>query len=124
MTGAQFDRLAGIRRQEEEVLTLLNHPLRDALWDDDLNIVAMGTENTLEAVRRLEIFLDRVLFEAGSSPAYLMDRSFDGLLNDAERAFRDELKSLKQRFSDELEGSAVWHEYRKFLERLGHIDPE
>ena len=104
------------------VLTLLPQPLRDRLWDDDFDIVAMYDDTTVpesHAARRLEIFLDYLVFLTGQRPTYLLNPTYDGLLTAEERAFRDQVVAMAGENLSKLRGTPLGDELRAFLERLG-----
>ncbi len=104
------------------VLALEPNPLRDALWDDDLHLAHMSETHAVPfqtKVRSLEIFLDYLSSLASAHAGHIMDQSFETLLTDSEREFRDQLIQLKQKFSHRLGESRVWYEFERFLNALG-----
>ncbi len=104
------------------VLTLLPQPLRDRLWDDDFDILPMyddGTVSEADAARRLEIFLDYVVFLTGQRPTYLLNPTYDGLLTSAERDFRDQVVDVAADNLRTLGSTPLGDELRAFLKRLG-----
>lgn len=103
------------------VLSLVPEPLRDTLWDSELDIVPMSDDpdEKLEAARRLEILLDFVVYLTGQRPTYVMNESYESLLTADERAFRDELVGLSRQYWGRLSGTPVLDEFRAFLRRLG-----
>ncbi len=104
------------------VLTLRPEPLRDSIWGEDLDICSVTDSpnaETPDGARKLEIFLDRLLFEAGTSPAYLMDSTFEAMLTNTQVEFRDELEKLYRRFHLDLAGSTEWSQFERLLESLG-----
>lgn len=106
------------------VLTLLPELLRDRLWSDDFDIVPMFDDpkaSLADAARRLEIFLDYVVFLTGQRPTYLLNPTYDGLLTDRERDFRNEVAELA-RNTAHLGDSPLGIELRAFLKRLGAHD--
>lgn len=103
-------------------LTLRPQPLLDRLWDEDFEILPMFDTpgaTTRDAARRLEIFLDHLVFLTGQRPTYLLDKTYDGLLTEREREFRDGLTALADAHLDELRGTPLGDELKAFLRRLG-----
>ena len=73
------------------VVTLFDDPLFTDLWGDDLHVVPMAPgpaddSKTPEAIRRQAIFLDLVGFEAADLNAFLLDDSYEGMLDEPEAA--------------------------------------
>jgi hypothetical protein len=104
------------------VLTLQQDRLRDELWADELDILPMASADADDAAgsaRRLEIFLDWVVYLTGQRPTYVMNGSYESLLTDAEREFRDELLELARNYRTRLSGTLVLDEFIEFLRRLG-----
>lgn len=104
------------------VLTLVIDRLRDDLWADELDILPMSRRehaDEAEAARRLEIFLDWVVFLTGQKPTYVMNGSYESLLTPAEAEFRDELLQLARDYRERLSGTLVLEEFKEFFKRLG-----
>jgi hypothetical protein len=88
-------------------LLLERNPLLANIWRRDLHLVAMtdampDTDSFRKAARRLEIFLDRVSFQASGNTSYLLDPTYEGLLTPQEEALQGHLRQLQTR----LEGLA------------------
>jgi hypothetical protein len=129
-------RRASMRRRGEArtpfgtALTLQEDPFRPELWEEDLDFVAMSRRSAdgasaelddASAARRLEIFLDRLLADATSSAAHLLDPGYEHGLSEPERQLRDALLAFRRtarRLEPELRESPAWAPVEDFLERL------
>ena len=85
------------------VLSLVPEPLRQTLWDDELDIVPMSDDprgNLSDAARRLEILLDFVVHLTGQRPSYLMNESYESLLTPDEMAVQLATRRTRSFFED------------------------
>lgn len=80
---------------------LASDSLMTELWQRDLELIALGGDDALATAssativaRRLEIFLDRVLFTSVDHRSHLLDPSFEGVLDDDELRLRGVLRSV------------------------------
>lgn len=106
------------------VLMLRPEPLRNALFDGDLNIQSMysgtnHTEDIRHAVRQLEIFLDLVSFESATRSAFFFDKTFDAMLSERDRGFRDALLHVHATFADTPPNSIIWERFLRFMNESG-----
>lgn len=109
------------------VLTLFDDPLFDTLWSDDLTVLAMAppplspgwptAEEVDVAARRLQIFLDLLGLLAADRQAFLLDPSYQSLLDGGEPALRDALLELANRLP--ATHDATWAQVRALLDRMG-----
>jgi hypothetical protein len=78
-----------------------DNALKRELWSDQLAFASTAVPDSVgdkrAAARRLEIFLDRLLFETADTSAYLMNPAYDSLLSKEDGYLRD-------RFQEFLEG--------------------
>ena len=118
--GGQTDQRVGT------VLFLRRDPLRERLWEHDLDPVSMTTEDGAEgeAARLLEIFLDRLSWKAtrsrGGLEQLLLDERYDGMKRDAgEVALRDRLRTLAEECTPEERETAAWRTVARALSELG-----
>ena len=115
------------------MLALFEDPIFESLWSDDLDVVALAppsddpirpTGDEIEsASRQLAIFLDLVAYRASDSEAFLFDRSYDALLDDAQRGLRDALGALRDAAAGAPD-SAGWNRVREFLREYGDPDSD
>lgn len=68
--------------------------------------------------RSVEIFLDRLAFEA-ARPSYLLDDRFEGVLEEPDRALRDLLLPVVRAAGGPAAGSRAWPLVEELLGRLG-----
>jgi hypothetical protein len=77
------------------VLTIEDWPLA-TLWNDLLDVRRIGDSDLGSSARRLQIILDRVAHLATPHDAYLLDKSFENLLESAEKDIAASLGELQQ----------------------------
>ena len=110
--------------------------LRRSLWEDDLELHAMRAppadpdaagdsdgNGFVAAARRLEIFLDQLLWKSTTSAAYLLDRNYEHALSDAEKDLRAALEKIASD-RDRYRASPAWPHVRALLEHLGASLPK
>jgi NAD-dependent SIR2 family protein deacetylase len=115
------------------VLTLFDDPLLRELWGDDLDVVGVARRPTVtlgdaeeealvrEASRSLDIVLDRVALEAADVTAFLLDQSYEDMLDTSEMALRQELLELV----DQLEhGGPIGLQIEAMLSTMLRDDPK
>jgi len=102
-------------------LVLAREPFLEELWKDDLHLVSFGETSGDRAVaaRRLQIFLDHVLTGATTTVPHLLDRAYDAVLDDRERAVRDALRGLRSAVPAAAHGTAAWKRVEAFLHSVG-----
>ncbi len=103
-------------------LLLRSDDLLAELWAGDLELVSMtdaDTGTTAEAVRALEIALDRLLASVTQGASPLLDPAYDGVLTDEEREVRRLLMTLTAFASDEAKASPAWRPIADLLVGLG-----
>ncbi len=106
-------------------LALTRNPLLQELWRHDLEWVAMddssdsGSVSIADAARRLDIFLDYLLAQASSTTAHLLDRRFDGVLSDKERALRGALERFLETVPEEAWHVPAWRQVVSLVQSLG-----
>lgn len=86
----------GERRPLGTVLTLKDS-VWGRLWEDLLDVIQFGAEVGSTGPRQLQIFLDRVAYLAMPHYAYLLDRSFEGLLDEEETKIAADLQGVYER---------------------------
>lgn len=109
-------------------LTLFEDPIMHKLWGDVLHFVAMEPrprvvtpEDRARAARKLEIVLDEIAIHSADISAFLLDESYDGVLDSDERNIRKEATQLLVATrGDEHIGAAV----REMLASLTRRDPK
>lgn len=109
-------------------LTLFEDPLLQTLWGDVLHFVPMAprpdevTKDDIDrAARRLEIVLDEIAIRSADISAFLLDPTYDGVLDDGEREIRTAAIALLEATSnDEHIGAAV----QGMLSSLIRLDPK
>lgn len=111
------------------VLQLQADAVREELWKDDLHHLSMAEEAAADSIaaRQLEIFLDRVVWEAArasrGSERYLLDDRYAGMAwSDSERALRDRLVALSRDVTPAERGTRAWQTVRAALRQLGADD--
>ena len=67
------------------------------LWNSDLQFVSTACESEGDSVRRLEMFLDRVLAASIHPTAYFLDESYAALFDETEEGSPPRLLNSKQR---------------------------
>lgn len=78
-----------------------------SLWDDLLNVVHIADGPEDSDGRRLQIFLDCVAHHATPQHAYLLDKSFGGLLTEYETAIAESLQSVEALVAESTQPTAV-----------------
>lgn len=106
----------GERRPLGTVLTLKDS-VWGRLWEDLLNVVQFGAGANASGPRQLQIFLDRVAHLASPHYAYLLDRSFEGLLDEEERQIASGLRDFYEQVAASRHPTAV--AVRQALEIFG-----
>jgi hypothetical protein len=109
-------------------LTLFEDPIMHKLWGDVLHFVAMEPrpavvtdKDRARAARKLEIVLDEIAVHSADISAFLLDASYDGVLDSRERNIRREAAQLLLATEgDEHIGAAV----RDMLASLTRRDPK
>lgn len=109
-------------------LTLFDDPLLRKLWGDVLEFVPMAprpsevTDADIDrAARRLEIVLDEIAIRSADVSAFLLDETYDGVLDDRERAIRRAAAALlSSAEGDEHIGASI----RSMLSSLTDGDPK
>ncbi|QED26816.1 SIR2 family protein [Microvenator marinus] len=109
------------------VLMVRPEPLRNALFDGDLDLYPMHVPNGKDvdialAARRLELFLDAMLYHSATRSAFFFDKTFAALLNPSELGFRDELLELVERHQEGLRGNASFEKLLHLLKKSGLND--
>lgn len=109
-------------------LTLFDDPLLRKLWGDVLNFVPMEPRpkkvtdaDRARAARKLEIVLDEIAIHSADISTFLLDPTYDGVLDDNERIIRREAAQLLLATKgDEHIGAAI----RDLLGSLTTVDPK
>ena len=111
------------------VLALFDDPLFADLWSEDLEVVSVADEPDGEpspdevagAARRLQILLDLIAFEAADLDAFLLDRTYAGLLSDPEARLAQSLRALAEdsETSDAADDLPARARVRRLLGELG-----
>lgn len=109
-------------------LTLFDDPMLRKLWGDVLEFVPMEPRPTVvtevdvaRAARKLEIVLDEIAIHSADISAFLLDPTYDGVLDHNERNIRREAAQLLLATEgDEHIGAAV----REMLGSLTRDDPK
>lgn len=114
------------------VLVLERNPLIEELWGDDLRWIEMdgsrrhrgarAADQTLEAARRLETFLDYLLAQIHDE-AHLLDSRYPELLTREERALRDALVPLARSVPQSARGVPAWRRVETLLQSFGLSGP-
>lgn len=108
------------RQRLGTALLLKEDPTQAELWSQDLSLTAMAPldTDTSTSSRRLEIFLDRLLYETSDNSAHLLNPDFAGVLTPAERALSDVLRPVLEA-GDEVREARVWRKVTDLLADLG-----
>ncbi|MGY1834351.1 SIR2 family protein [Blastococcus sp. SYSU DS0510] len=113
----------GPARNLGTVLSLGGDGLRTALWDPEFSYVDLGDEDgrMIDAARRLEIFLDRLVMLSTPRTTHLLDPRYRELLpTPRERELAERFVALAEELERlSSEGSGGWREARDALARLG-----
>lgn len=96
---------AGHQGKVGTVLVLFEDPLLEAMWGDDLDIVAMAPrpagvtfeEQRQAAARKLECFLDAVCLHAADVTSFMLDDTYRSTLDPDEAALVDALRTVANR---------------------------
>ena len=107
-------------------LVLLDNPLQEELWQDDLHWTPVGelrpgedlAAAEAQAGRRLEIFLDCLLART-SSVSYLLHPDFGAVLSAGERTLADALREFTRHVSPEARTAPAWRRIEHLLRSLG-----
>jgi hypothetical protein len=111
-------------------LELFSDPLAQSLWASDLDWLTMEDDAPPEgpasraawaaAARRLEIFLDAVLAQTGTT-AHLLDERYEGALTGAERALGARLRDFAGPMTSDwaAQSAPAWKPIDALLRRLG-----
>jgi hypothetical protein len=117
-------RRGGRRDHPEEefgtALFLKPQPLLETLLGDDLRVVSVADEGECHdtAARRFEILLDLIAFNAADLSSFLLDRTFESMLDTGERRLADQLHRLHR----SLGAGPIEDRVRSLLESLGARD--
>ena len=102
------------------VLSTAPNPFVKQLWERDLEWFNFGEQETPEAYRLQEIFLDYLASQSASATAYLMNPRYDDILSSGERSLRNELENLVNKVNqDKIKETAGWEEFKRLLKRFG-----
>jgi len=106
------------------VLSAAPNSFVQRLWDKDLDWFNFSDQETSEAYRLQEVFLDYLTSLSVSGTAYLMDSRYDDILSGGERRLRKELMNLVTRVEgdQEIRDTAAWQEFESLLQRFGKKD--
>lgn len=103
-------------------LVLRPEPGLQELWRDEVAFVSMGGDPDLDepaAARRLEIFLDYLLFRASSGTRHLLTPAYDGVLTPDEIELRRHLQRFLQDAGAGARRAPAWTAIEALIERLG-----
>lgn len=110
LTDANFHRIVDDVRQAVRggeatealgtALVLHDNPAMRELWEGDVDLVAMGGDDTATPARLIEVLLDRVNAIASDVTAHVLDDDYAGLLTAEERELKAALLRLRD-FRDE-----------------------
>ncbi len=92
-------------------------PLRQELWQEQLEWLALPGNGIVERARALEVFLDAVAAHATTSRAWLLDKRFEDLLSTANGRHR--AKMARALFKALRKDSVTWAPLYSVLEDLG-----
>lgn len=108
-------------------LTLQSDRLFRELWENDLDWVMFGTEQSeaqkkdlATAARRQEIFLDYVAAKSTSTSRHLLNDRFSDLLSEPERELKNALVGLESNVSGAAKSAPAWKRVQALLKELGH----
>lgn len=107
-------------------LTLFDDPLFEDLWRDDVRVVPIAEKpvgaptdaHVAQAARWAQIFLDLVAMESADLDAYLLDDTYDELLDDNERRLA---KALREIDTEALAGAHAGERVRRLLSDFGAV---
>lgn len=101
-------------------LTMRPDKLDEALWEEQLELVVMGSTGDLpNASRQLEIFLDALLAHATESHSYLLDDNFASSLTAPQDQLRRKLLHFKDALDDQDKSDASWPVIERLFRDLG-----
>jgi hypothetical protein len=102
-------------------LTLVEDPVKQDLWSDTLEIVAMRPANTelRVAARDLERFLDLVGMLSSDRSAFLLEEKYEEMLEDDERKLAGVLRPIVQEARQHFDSESAWRDIRQTLRQLG-----
>ena len=114
----------GKEMQLGTALMLKDEPVMARRWRRELDLFSPSTSSITdaEAARRLEIFLDYMLFRTASTK-HLLRRRLRGTLNREERALVECLEKLVE-LAPASPDSTAWAIVNDMLQRLGHLESE
>lgn len=98
------------------VLDAEGDSLRSRLWEGQLDWIELPSVRGWSGRREVELLLDRVGFHAARDSSWLLDRHFEGLLDDADRDLADEVRRLYERLP--ARSDTKW---RPLVERLREL---
>jgi len=114
------------------VLVLREEPLFDALWTDQTNVIPVSSAreglDDASSGRLVQVFLDLVGFRATDASAFLLDDTYEALLDEDERHLKSAITHLWAETRG-LQGAtgaspmAGWKGIESQLFRLG-LDPQ
>ena len=118
---SQVDRRLGT------TLSLFDDPLFEDLWREDVRVVPIAerpvgepTEaDVAQAARWAQIFLDLAALESADLDAYLLDGTYEELLDDDERKLA---KALREIDTEALAGAHAGERVRQLLASFGAVD--
>lgn len=111
------------------VLTLIEDPIQNELWQDTVKVVAFhpplpaeaSSDDRARAIRaaipELQKFLDLVGMLATDKSSFMLDATYAGMLTDDEREFARAVVGALPR--GEHANHPLWTEYRRMLTRFG-----
>lgn len=101
-------------------LTMLPDELDETLWEDQLDLIAMGASGDLPgASRQLEVFLDALLAHATDNHSYLLDESFASSLSTTQDQLRGKLLRFKNELNEQDKLDASWSAIERMFKDLG-----
>jgi hypothetical protein len=102
-------------------LMVSDDPLRQRLWQDDVELVALEPgANPEEQARKLEIFLDMLLAFAGRGSEYFLRASYEPLLTEDEQTLRGRLLDFIEKSTTAERQAPAWKALEGALESLGY----
>ena len=114
-----------VRSKFGTALTLQSDRLFRELWENDLDWVMFGTEQSeaekkdlATAARRHEIFLDYVAANSTSTSRHLLDDRFSDLLSEPERELKNALVALEFNVSGAAKSAPAWKRAQSLLKEL------
>jgi hypothetical protein len=98
-------------------LLLGDEPLLRELWADELECVAVGSDD--RDGRSLDLFLDQMLAAASTGAEHLLDDTFIGALDTGETQLRDALRTFERQLPEAARATPAWAVVQAALSRLG-----